>query len=142
MLNKKQNYVLISFLSLAFGISIALIIYKIPSVLEYLISYFQTDAIIASWFMSALTFISLVLAIPTSLFIKKFGAKTMAFVGAIFATVGSIIGAVSPFLPSSIWIFVFSRGLEGFSYIFVSVSMPILLSIVVSQNKIGFATGL
>ena len=90
-----QNPVMIGVVLLIAGISVAMIQYKVPTILTELMALFAMDAKAASWLMSIFTLMSIFVALPTGWLAQKFGAKRMMIVACGIAIIGSLVGVAS-----------------------------------------------
>ena len=90
-----QNPVMIGVVLLIAGISVAMIQYKVPTILTELMALFAMDAKAASRLMSIFTLMSIFVALPTGWLAQKFGAKRMMIVACGIAILGSLIGVAS-----------------------------------------------
>lgn len=138
---KKQAYgswVVIAVTLLLFGTAIATTQYKVPVIMGNLMEQFNMDADGASWLMSIFTFVGIVLALPTGILAKRFGPKAMLGAAAVIMVIGSLIGAFS----ADGGMLIFSRGIEGVAFIFVTICGPLAVQKYVAPDKIGSATGI
>lgn len=71
-----QNPLLVGVVLLIAGISVAMIQYKVPTIMTDLMSMFSMGAETASWLMSIFTLMSVFVALPAGMFAQRFGAKT------------------------------------------------------------------
>ena len=77
---------------LAAGVAVAMIQYKVPTILSSLMALFDMDAEAASWLMSIFTLASVFAALPSGLLAQRFGAKNMMVAALGIAVTGSCIG--------------------------------------------------
>lgn len=133
-----QNPVMIGVVLLIAGISVAMIQYKVPTILTELMALFAMDAKAASWLMSIFTLMSIFVALPTGWFAQKFGAKRMMIVACGIAILGSLIGVAS----GSSAVLIFSRAVEGVALTVLTTCGPIVVQKCVKPDKIGSAMGI
>lgn len=88
--------------------------------------------------MSIFTFVGIFLALPTGGFAQKWGPKNMVVLAAVLVAAGSIIGATA----NSGGMMIFSRGIEGVGFIFVTVCGPMAIAKYVEPSKLGSAMGI
>lgn len=133
-----QNPVMIGVVLLIAGISVAMIQYKVPTILAELMALFAMDAKAASWLMSIFTLMSIFVALPTGWLAQKFGAKRMMIVACGIAILGSLIGIAS----GSSAVLIFSRAVEGVALTVLTTCGPIVVQKCVKPEKIGSAMGI
>lgn len=133
-----QNPVMIGVVLLIAGISVAMIQYKVPTILTELMALFAMDAKAASWLMSIFTLMSIFVALPTGWLAQKFGAKRMMIVACGIAILGSLIGIAS----GSSAVLIFSRAVEGVALTILTTCGPIVVQKCVKPEKIGSAMGI
>lgn len=83
------------------GVAVAMIQYKVPTIMAPLMAQFSLDAQTASWLMSVFTLASIVMAIPSGMLAKRFGAKTMMVVACGIAVAGSSWACSQAWRPAS-----------------------------------------
>ena len=133
-----QNPVMIGVVLLISGISVAMIQYKVPTILTELMALFAMDAKAASWLMSIFTLMSIFVALPTGWLAQKFGAKRMIIVACGIAIIGSLVGVAS----GSSAVLIFSRAVEGVALTVLTTCGPIVVQKCVKPEKIGSAMGI
>lgn len=133
-----QNPVMIGVVLLIAGISVAMIQYKVPTILTELMALFAMDAKAASWLMSIFTLMSIFVALPTGWLAQKFGAKRMMIVACGIAIIGSLVGVAS----GSSAVLIFSRAVEGVALTVLTTCGPIVVQKCVKPEKIGSAMGI
>lgn len=133
-----QNPVLVGVVLLFAGIAVALIQYKIPTIMTSIMGLFSMDASAASWLMSIFTLMSIFVAIPSGRLAQRFGAKTMMIVALGIAVVGSVVGLFA----SMGAVLIVSRAIEGVALTILTTCGPILVQRCVEQGKIGTTMGI
>ena len=104
-----QNPVLVGIILLISGISVAMIQYKVPTIMTNLMGIFRMDAATASWLMSIFTLVSIFVALPAGALAQRFGARRMLVIACGIAVLGSLIGLFSETSP----MLIASREVEG-----------------------------
>lgn len=132
-----QNPLLVGVVLLVAGISVAMIQYKVPTIMTSLMAEFSMSAEAASWLMSIFTLISIFVAIPAGTLAQKFGAKRMMLVASCIAILGSLLGLMAG--TSSLLIA--SRAVEGAALTILTTCGPIIVQQNVRPEKIGTTMG-
>lgn len=133
-----QNPVLVGVVLLFAGIAVALIQYKIPTIMTSIMGLFSMDASTASWLMSIFTLMSIFVAIPSGNLAQRFGAKTMMIVALGIAVIGSVVGLFANMSA----VLIVSRAIEGVALTILTTCGPILVQRCVEQSKIGTTMGI
>ena len=132
-----QNPILVGVVLLFAGISVAMIQYKVPTIMTSLMQEFSMNAEAASWLMSIFTLMSIFVAIPAGTLAQKFGAKRMMIVASCIAIVGSLIGLAS----GTSALLIASRAVEGVALTILTTCGPIIVQQNVQPDKIGTTMG-
>ncbi len=132
-----QNPLLVGVVLLIAGISVAMIQYKVPTIMTDLMSMFSMGAETASWLMSIFTLMSVFVALPAGMFAQRFGAKNVMIASCGIAVIGSLIGL---FAGTSA-VLIASRAVEGIALTVLTTCGPILVQKCVRPEKIGTAMG-
>ena len=135
---RRQNPVLLGVVLLFAGIAVALIQYKIPTIMTSIMAIFSMDAATASWLMSIFTLMSIFVAIPAGYLAQRFGAKTMMIVALGIAVLGSAIGLFAKMST----VLVASRAVEGIALTVLTTCGPIVVQKCVEADKIGATMGI
>ena len=133
-----QNPVLVGIVLLISGISVAMIQYKVPTIMTNLMGLFSMDASTASWLMSIFTLVSIFVALPAGALAQRFGAKRMLIIACGIAIVGSLIGLASDTSP----MLIVSRAVEGAALTILTTCGPIIVQQNVSPDKVGTSMGI
>lgn len=133
-----QNPVLIGIVLLFAGVSVALIQYKVPTIMTDLMAMFSLSAEAASWLMSVFTLMSIFTALPTGMLAQRFGAKRMLVVAIGIAVLGSIIGL----LAGTSAVLIASRAIEGVALTIVTTCGPIIVQTNVRPERVGSCMGI
>ena len=105
---------------LAAGVAVAMIQYKVPTILSSLMALFAMDAEAASWLMSIFTLASVFAVLPSGLLAQRFGAKNMMVAALGIAVTGSCIGLAA----GSSAALVASRAVEGVALTILTTCGP------------------
>lgn len=133
-----QNPVLVGVVLLISGISVAMIQYKVPTIMTNLMGIFSMDAATASWLMSIFTLVSIFVALPAGALAQRFGAKRMLIIACGIAILGSLIGLASDTSP----MLIASRAVEGAALTILTTCGPIIVQQNVSPDKVGTSMGI
>lgn len=133
-----QNPIVVGVVLLFAGISVAMIQYKVPTIMPALMGMFSMTAESASWLMSIFTLMSIFMALPSGALAQRFGARTMMVVACGVAIAGSLIGAFAQMEAALIC----SRAIEGVALTVLTTCGPIVVQQVVRPDKIGTAMGI
>lgn len=132
-----QNPILIGVVLLAAGVSVAMIQYKVPTIMTSLMADFSMSAEAASWLMSIFTLMSIFVAIPAGTLAQKFGAKRMMIVASCIAVMGSLLGLMA----GTSALLIVSRAVEGVALTILTTCGPIVVQRNVCPDKIGTTMG-
>lgn len=137
-MKRDASFLAVGLVLLFGGVSVALIQYKVPTILMPLMETFSLDSTTASWLMSIFTLMTVLFAIPASILAIRFGEKRVMISGLLLAIVGSILGLFS---ESSVTL-LFSRALEGIALTIVTACGPILVRRCVPERRLGITMGI
>ena len=93
---------------------------------------------LSGWLNSVFAFTGLILALPTGIFLKRFGPKIMGIIALSCLAVGAILGAVS----NSAGLLIFSRVIEGNGLGLISVVGPAVVAMWFPPEKRGIPMGI
>ena len=135
----EHNFATYAVVALFFGVATCVVMFKVPAILTEVMEIIECDASEASMFMTIFSLVSCVLAIPTAFLLKKLGPLQISLIGSVFAIAGTVIGAFSILGEGYVdyYLLVCSRALEGISYVFTSMCVPIALKNAVPREKRG-----
>jgi MFS family permease len=136
-----QNPVKIGLVLLLVATAVAVIQYKIPTIMIPLMEIFAIDASLASWLMSVFLLVGIFVALPIGGLAARFGFKRMILVALLLALAGAAIGIASGFIGNG-FLLVASRAIEGVSFTVVTACGPIGVNQCVRPERIGTAMGL
>lgn len=135
---KYQNPVAVGVVLLVAGIAVAMIQYKVPTILTDLMSMFSMGAEEASWLMSIFTLMSIFVALPAGLLAQRFGAKAMMVASLGLAVAGSLVGLAA----HASAVLIVSRAIEGAALTILTTCGPIAVQASVKPEKVGTAMGI
>jgi MFS family permease len=133
-----QNPLLVGVITLLVGVSIAIVQYKVPTIMEPIMQQFSMSGADASWLMSIFTLIGVFIALPSGGLANRFGPKNMMIASTLVIITGSLIGT---FARMS-WLLIASRAIEGIALTVITTNGPILVQRCVKPEKIGMAMGI
>ena len=133
-----QNPYFIGLIMLLLATMPPVMTFKVPTILMNLMDIFSMNATVASWLMTIITIVGIVLAIPSGIFTQKFGPKVALFVASCLIVLGSILGAFA----GVSWVLIASRAIEGMGIIIVTIASPILIERCVKPERRGTAMGI
>ena len=111
---------------------------KIPPIMPDLMTYFKIGLSSAGLMMSVFAFVSLILLLPSGVFVQKYGIKTIGIVAMTCSVIGSALGALS----TNYAVFLISRGFEGIGLMLISVVAYTIAGIWFPPHKMGLPMGL
>lgn len=135
---RHQSPVVLGITLLFAGVAVALIQYKIPTIMTQIMAIFAMDAATASWLMSIFTLMSIFVAIPAGYLAQRFGAKRMMIIALGIAVAGSMIGLFAKMNT----ILIVSRAVEGIALTILTTCGPIVVQKCVDAGKIGTTMGI
>lgn len=133
-----QNPIVVGVVLLIAGISVAMIQYKVPTIMTSLMGMFSMTASSISWLMSIFTLMSIFMALPSGALAQRFGARNMMVVACGIAVLGSCVGAFAQMEA----VLITSRAIEGVALTVLTTCGPIVVQQVVRPDKIGTAMGI
>lgn len=134
---KTVGVALFSVALLLVGVSITVIQYKVPSILESVMGAFGMSASAGSWLMSVFTMVGIFLALPAGSLARRFGPARVLLLGSGIVIAGSVLGALASSTPAMI----VSRGIEGVAFVLVTVAGPLAIERYVPKDRRGTANG-
>lgn len=133
-----RNPIAVGAVLLVAGAAVAMIQYKVPTILTDLMAMFSMDAETASWLMSVFTLASIFVALPSGMLAQRFGAKRMIVVALGIAAAGSLIGLAA---QTSV-VLIASRAVEGAALTILTTGGPVVVQSCVRSDKVGTALGI
>ena len=138
-----QNWLMVSLCFFLIAFCITLMMYKIPTIMIQLMELLSVSAATAAWFMSVFTFTGIFLAIPIGFLIKGIGVRKVVIISGFLAAFASIAGSFAPEVGSAcVPLLIFTRGLEGLSFVGIIASIPIMIQLCILPSKVGTSTGI
>lgn len=137
-LEKAGNPVFVGVVLLAAGTAVAMIQYKVPSIMMKLMDAFSMDASAVSWLMSVFTLVGIFAAFPAGALAKRFGAKRMVIASCAIAAAGSLLGAFA----KTGSMLIASRAVEGVALTFLTTCAPIVVRQCVPSGRLSTAMGI
>ena len=133
-----QNYVVVGIFVMLVPLSMALVQYKVSTILIPLMDLFDIDASGGAWLMSIYLLMGVVMSIPVSLLCQKIGPFKVTLVASAAIVAGSVLGAFAPSFP----VLLFSRGIEGAAACACAVIGPVIIESCVNPQRVGTAMGI
>ena len=138
-----QNWLTVSLCFFLVAFCITLMMYKIPTIMIQLMELLSVSAATAAWFMSVFTFMGIFLAIPIGFLIKGIGVRKVVIISGFLAAFASIAGSFAPEVGSAcVLLLIFTRGLEGLSFVGIIASIPIMIQLCILPSRVGTSTGI
>lgn len=132
-----QPWALVSLSVLAVGITMAMVQYKVPTIMTSIMGLYAMDAGTASWLMSIFTLMMVFSAIAFGALSQKISAKWIIAGATVLIVIGSLVGA---WASDSIVLLV-SRAIEGIALTAMTTCGPIVIQQCVRPERIGSAMG-
>lgn len=133
-----QNWVKVGISVLLVGIAMAMVQYKVPTIMLSLMKQYSMDANEASWLMSILCLVMIPLAIPSGLACSKYGPRRCILFATGLMVAGTLLGAFT----SNAVLLMIDRALEGAAICILTVCAPVLIGQTVDPACNGSALGL
>lgn len=135
---RQLGYVALSIVLLAVGVSVCIVQYKVPSILDPIMGSYGMSADSGAWLMSIFTMVGIFLSLPASGLAKRIGPKRLLLLACAVIVAGSVMGAFA----GSAWQMIASRGIEGIAFVFVTVAGPLVIERYVDRAHQGTANGI
>lgn len=133
-----QNWAKVGVSVLLVGIAMAMVQYKVPTIMLSLMRQYSMDANEASWLMSILCLVMIPLAIPSGLACSKYGPRRCILFATGLMVAGTLLGAFT----SNAVLLMADRALEGAAICILTVCAPVLIGRTVDPARSGSALGL
>ena len=121
---KVYNKKMIAVATILTGILISSNMYKVASTMSLLTNYFAITTAQASFLMSVVNIMGVILGIPAGSLMIKSGSKRLGIYALVSSFVGSFLGAFSHTMA----LLLFSRFIEGFGLALIGVVGPSILA--------------
>ncbi len=120
--------------------SIAVVVnqFKVPPVMQTLLTEFQLDLTLGGWLMSIFAVAGILLSLPAALTLNKVGAKLSGIIGLTFTILGSLIGTFARSAP----LLLIGRGVEGIGLGIIAVVAPAVIAMWFPPEKRGLPMGI
>jgi predicted MFS family arabinose efflux permease len=115
------------------GISLALVQNKVAPCMTTLMAAFDIDMATAGWMSSLFSLVGIVVALPASVILKRFGAKLGGIAALTCAIIGSLIGV----LTDNAGILMATRVIEGVGVGLIAVIGPSLIAMWFPEARRG-----
>ena len=135
---KYQNYLVVSLSVLAVGVTMAMVQYKVPTIMIAIMEQYAMSASGGSWLMSIFTLMMAVTAIVIGALSVRMSPKRIIVFATCLIVLGSVMGA---FAPNGIVLLV-SRGIEGIALTAVTTCGPLVIQESVAPGRIGTSMGI
>lgn len=135
---KYQNYLVVSLSVLAVGVTMAMVQYKVPTIMIAIMEQYAMSASGGSWLMSIFTLMMAVAAIVIGELSVRMSPKRIIVFATCLIVLGSVMGA---FAPNGIVLLV-SRGIEGIALTAVTTCGPLVIQESVAPGRIGTSMGI
>lgn len=135
---KYQNYLVVSLSVLAVGVTMAMVQYKVPTIMIAIMEQYAMSASGGSWLMSIFTLMMAVTAIAIGELSVRMSPKRIVVFATCLIVFGSVMGA---FAPNGIVLLV-SRGIEGIALTAVTTCGPLVIQESVAPGRIGTSMGI
>ena len=135
---KYQNHLVVSLSVLAVGVTMAMVQYKVPTIMIAIMEQYAMSASGGSWLMSIFTLMMAVTAIAIGELSVRMSPKRIIVFATCLIVLGSVMGA---FAPNGIVLLV-SRGIEGIALTAVTTCGPLVIQESVAPGRIGTSMGI
>ena len=133
-----QNAAVVGVFVTLVAVAMAIVQYKIPTILPVLMTNLHMDATAGSWLMTIFVLMMVFSAIPFGILAQRFGARTISVVAVAIIVIGSVVGAFS----QGTSVLLASRAIEGIAITAITVCGPILIEGSVDPRDAGTAMGI
>lgn len=135
---KYQNYLVVSLSVLAVGVTMAMVQYKVPTIMIAIMEQYAMTASGGSWLMSIFTLMMAATAITIGELSVRMSPKRIIMFATCLIVLGSAMGALA---PNGIVLLV-SRGIEGIALTAVTTCGPLVIQEGVAPGRIGTSMGI
>ena len=91
---RQLGYVALSIVLLAVGVSVCIVQYKVPSILDPIMGSYGMSTDSGAWLMSIFTMVGIFLSLPASGLAKRIGPKKLLLLACAVIVVGGVMGAL------------------------------------------------
>ena len=135
--SKYQNHFVVGICILLVGIAMAMVQYKVPTIMLSIMDQFDMSMTSASWLMSIFVVMMIPLAIPIGALTVKIGPRKIILLSVVIMVAGCLLGAFAPATE----LLMVSRALEGVAVTALTVCAPVLIGQCVAPERVGTALG-
>ena len=121
----------------AAGIALAWQQNKIVPLVSVLLRVFQTDGSTVGWLSSVFSVMGIVMAVPSSMILKKLGVRACGLLSLGCAVIGSVLGVFT----DSVALLLVSRMIEGAGVGIISVLAPYVIALWFAPERRGLPMG-
>lgn len=132
-----QSHVKVGICVLLVGIAMAMVQYKVPTIMLSIMDAFSMNASGASWLMSIFVLMMIPLAIPAGFATNKFGPRKVIGFSIVLIVIGSVIGSFA----ADATLLLATRALEGVAVTILTVAGPVLIGQCVAPERNASAMG-
>jgi predicted MFS family arabinose efflux permease len=115
------------------GVALGLVQYKVAPCMTTLMNAFSIDMATAGWLSSLFSLVGIVVALPASIILKRFGPKQ----GGLFALLCAIAGSLIGVFAQNAAVLMASRVVEGIGVGLIAVIGPTLIAMWFPEAKRG-----
>ena len=120
------------------GIICTINLMKVPPLIPILMDHFKVNLANAGLMMSVISFVGLLLRIPSGVLVQKVGIRMTGILAMLFSVLGGVLGAVATNYP----VFLVSRGLEGVGLGLTGLVGSTTAGIWFPPHKVGLVMGI
>lgn len=120
------------------GIVVVINQFKVPPVMQALMTELHLSPVMAGWTMSIFSFTGIVLAIPAAWLLGKLHSKLSGLIGLGCSVLGCVIGALAG-TPESLLI---GRVIEGLGMGLIGVIAPSVIAMYFNHSELGLPMGI
>lgn len=128
---------------IVFGLGLAFLAayqqFKLPVVLPVLLAEYAYDRTLAGGFMSIYAFVGLLLSVPLGRAMHRHGAASLIVWSLVVMIAGNALALAA---PSSGWLMLASRALEGIAFAVLAIGGPALANANASREALPLVAGL
>ena len=114
--------------------------YKVAPLMGTLVDYFDVDAAVGGWLMSAFSFAGIALGIPAAIILGKAGARRAGTIAIGCSAVGNVAGMLAT--EETIAVLIVARVLEGVGVAVLGVVAPAVIARLFDERRQGLPLGI
>ena len=135
---KYQHFAIVAVCITLVAFFMAVVQYKVPTIMISLMGVYDMDAAAGSWLMSIFTLVMVFFAIPSGALSQRIGPRKVAVVAVGVMVCGCVVGAFAP----NATVLLVSRAIEGVALTAMTTCGPVLVETSVAPEKLGGALGI